>query len=88
MSDEQINVINERVALEDVKNQMARYQKVAEAYANATPEQRAQVDPALVQSVIDKYNEFVDNSNLKYERKEWLWNRFMSREVKQKSMEI
>lgn len=63
MSDEQINVINERVALEDVKNQMARYQKVAEAYANATPEQRAQVDPALVQSVIDKYNELKERRN-------------------------
>ena len=63
MSDEQINVINERVALEDVKNQMARYQKVAEAYANATPEQRAQVDPALVQSVIDKYNELKEKRN-------------------------
>jgi len=63
MSDEQINVINERVALEDVKNQMARYQKVAEAYANATPEQRAQVDPVLVQSVINKYNELKERRN-------------------------
>ena len=63
MSDEQINIINERVALEDVKNQMAKYQKVAEAYANATPEQRAKVDPALVQSVIDKYNQLKEKRN-------------------------
>ena len=50
-------LINDRIKLEDIKNQMSAITKVAREYAEATPEQRAKVNSADVQAVMDKYNQ-------------------------------
>lgn len=47
----------------DIEARMGQLGKVAEAYANATPEQRAQIDPSLVQSVLDEYNQLKAERN-------------------------
>lgn len=61
-------IMNDKI--QDINNQMARITEVARAYANATPEQRANVSLSDMQAMINRYNQLKEQRTRLYTEQE------------------